>query len=142
MVLEQFLDVFGGLASTILSIAACLTLFVNPIRKKFIKWARNIGKDEARKEGDRVLEQLNTNINIVVKDIEDQIELDKKQTEALISLLRSSITHIYYKNEKEQTLREYEAKSLASHFEAYKSLGGNSFVHQLVERMSKWKIID
>lgn len=140
--LGTIIDTFGGLASTILSLSACLMLFVNPLRKKFIQWARKLAQTEAKKESDELLLELNKQIQIVTEDIEKQILIDQAQTDALLSLLRSSITHMYYKHEEDKTLRDYEAKAVTSQIEIYTALGGNSFIHQLAKIMENWNIIE
>ena len=56
-------------------------------------------------------------------------------------LLRNVIKDMYYSNRESKTLREYERKTLDSCYEAYKALGGNSFITHLVEEMRTWEII-
>ena len=57
------------------------------------------------------------------------------------SLLRSEIVRVYYRNLDAQELREYEYKNLCCCFNAYKSLGGNSFVEHIFNEMQEWKIV-
>ena len=56
-------------------------------------------------------------------------------------LLRAEIVRIYYRHLEEQRLREYEYRLLVSCYEAYKALGGNSFVDRIYGEMVGWKIV-
>lgn len=56
------------------------------------------------------------------------------------SALRHSITEIYYKHCDEKMLDMNTKNDLCSLYEAYTSIGGNSFVHELYEEMMAWQI--
>lgn len=56
------------------------------------------------------------------------------------SALRHSITEIYYKHCDEKMLDMNTKNDLCSLYEAYTSIGGNSFVHELYEEMMEWQI--
>lgn len=57
-------------------------------------------------------------------------------------LLRAEIVRIYYRHLEGQCLREYEYRLLVSCYEAYKALGGNSFVDRIYGEMVGWKIVE
>lgn len=139
---NDIFNAFGNVASGVLAISACLMLFVNPLRTKIVKWAGKIAHEEAKKEADELWDKINLQIEQMITDIHDQRYMNQLQTEALLSLLRNSVTHIYYKNEQNATLREYEAKILSSHMEIYLRLGGNSFIQRLNDIMKTWTIVD
>lgn len=56
-------------------------------------------------------------------------------------LLRSEIVRLYYRHHEDQQLREYEFKNMKQCYEAYKALGGNSFIDRIEEEMRSWDII-
>ena len=56
-------------------------------------------------------------------------------------LLRSEIVRIYYRHVKDKQLQEYEFRNLVQCYNAYKALGGNSFVDHIYEEMQDWEII-
>lgn len=56
------------------------------------------------------------------------------------SALRHSITEIYYKHCDEKMLDMNTKNDLCSLYEAYTSIGGNSFVHELYEEMMTWQV--
>jgi len=56
-------------------------------------------------------------------------------------LLRSEIVRIYYRHHEDRQLREYEFKNMQQCYEAYKILGGNSFVDRIHSEMKEWDII-
>lgn len=140
-VLATIFASLGGIASSILSIATCITLFAKPIRNRFVQWIKNIAFAETKEQIDLLLLQLNERIELIMNQINAQQGGNDLQTEALKSLLRNSITHIYYKNENSATLREYEAQILLAHCDIYFRMGGNGFIKQIYEIMKTWKVI-
>lgn len=63
-------------------------------------------------------------------------------TGGLRSMERDRITACYYKHsdEDDPALRQYERESLDKLYASYVTLGGNSFVHDLYEKMRHWKV--
>lgn len=56
-------------------------------------------------------------------------------------LLRSEIVRLYYRHHEQRQLREYEFKNMRQCYEAYKALGGNSFIDRIEEEMRGWEIV-
>lgn len=56
-------------------------------------------------------------------------------------LLRSEIVRIYYRHHDDRQLREHEFKNMEQCYQAYKALGGNSFVERIYEEMREWDIV-
>ena len=48
---------------------------------------------------------------------------------------------IYYKHVDEQTIRQYELENFIKLYEAYRSLGGNSFIIDVYNEILTWKVI-
>lgn len=55
--------------------------------------------------------------------------------------LRNEMLRIYYNNVDDKKLRQYEGENFVRLYEAYKSLGGNSFITKIYEEVQSWEII-
>lgn len=92
----------------------------------------NFGKEI--KEAVEGLSQKIDNMDTRIEDYRHETrEINK-------SALRHSITEIYYKHCDEKMLDMNTKNDLCSLYEAYTSIGGNSFVHELYEEMMSWQI--
>jgi hypothetical protein len=58
-----------------------------------------------------------------------------------LCLLRQEMLKIYYKHREDKTIRQYEAENFVMMYEAYKSRGGNSFIDEVYENVTSWKLI-
>lgn len=89
---------------------------------------------EEIKEAVKGLSQKIDNMDTQIKDYQHETrEINK-------SALRHSITEIYYKHCDEKMLDMNTKNDLCSLYEAYTSIGGNSFAHELYEEMMTWQI--
>ena len=61
--------------------------------------------------------------------------------ESVKCLLRSEITRIYYANRERRRLHSFEYQNVSMLYEAYKAMGGNSFVDRIWAEMQEWEII-
>lgn len=55
--------------------------------------------------------------------------------------LRGEMLRIYYHNRESGQIRQYEYENFVMLYEAYKALGGNSFIDKIYEEVKKWEII-
>lgn len=55
--------------------------------------------------------------------------------------LRSDMLQIYYRHVDSKTIRQYEYENFVMLYEAYKALGGNSFIDKIYAEVKTWKII-
>ena len=55
-------------------------------------------------------------------------------------MLRSSMLSTYYKHNTEDAWRQFEAENFGYMYEAYKALGGNSFIDTIHEETKKWEV--
>lgn len=78
---------------------------------------------------------------LFVKPIREKIFNTKKTTDGEKCLLRSEMLRIYYRHLDEHRFRQYEFENFIKLYEAYKALGGNSFIDEIYEEVEKWKII-
>lgn len=138
---DALFSTLGGAASSILSVVACIALFSKPIRNKFGQYIAKMTLKEVEGRTEEIVRDFKENNGLLLKQLSEQNRFNELQIEALRSLLRNTITYIYYSNESNKTLRSYEAKTLAKHCEIYFKLGGNGFVKQLYEIMQTWRVI-
>lgn len=55
--------------------------------------------------------------------------------------LRSEMLHIYYRNIDDGKIRQYEYENFVMLYEAYKALGGNSFIDRIYEAVKELEIV-
>ena len=82
-----------------------------------------------------------TAIAIFVKPIRQRIFNSKKANDGEKCLLRCEILNIYYKGLDKREIHQYEAENLVKLYEAYKALGGNSFIEEVYSDIKEWKVI-
>ena len=56
-------------------------------------------------------------------------------------LLRSDMLRIYYHNREAEKIRQYEYENFVKLYNAYKALGGNSFIDKIYEEIKTWEVI-
>ena len=55
--------------------------------------------------------------------------------------LRSDMLSIYYHNRECETIRQYEYENFVLCYEAYRALGGNSFIEKIYTEVKKWEVV-
>lgn len=55
--------------------------------------------------------------------------------------LRSDMLQIYYHNRENKKIRQYEYENFVMLYEAYKALGGNSFIDKIYSEVKTWEVI-
>lgn len=55
--------------------------------------------------------------------------------------LRSEMLRIYYHNYQDGYIRQYEYENFVALYEAYKALGGNSFIDKIYSEIKTWEVI-
>ena len=58
-----------------------------------------------------------------------------------LCLLRQEMLKIYYKHRDDNTIRQYEAENFVMMYESYKARGGNSFIDEVYEIVTTWKLV-
>lgn len=54
--------------------------------------------------------------------------------------LRTAMLSTYHKNKERRQLRQYEAENFVMMYQAYKAMGGNSFIDEIYEHVTKWDV--
>lgn len=55
--------------------------------------------------------------------------------------LRSEMLRIYYHHREKKVLRQYEYENFIMLYEAYKALGGNSFIDKIYAEVKEWDVV-
>lgn len=55
--------------------------------------------------------------------------------------LRNDMLHIYYKHRDSEKIRQYEYENFIMLYEAYKALGGNSFIDKIYKEVTTWEVV-
>ena len=72
----------------------------------------------------------------VVRTLKEQ----KKIREGQKCQLRAYMLQIYHDNKETRKLRQYEAENFVLMYKAYKAMGGNSFIDEIYEHVTKWEL--
>lgn len=94
------------------------------------------------------IEELKVEINTKFEDVnrklanmDTRIENYRQETREINkSELRHSITQIYFAHCKEKSFDLNTKNDLCSLYQAYSTIGGNSFAHELYEEMMSWEV--
>ncbi len=54
--------------------------------------------------------------------------------------LRTDMLRTYHKNKDAKRLRQYEAENFVLMYQAYKAMGGNSFIDEIYEHVTQWEV--
>mgnify|MGYP003523935307 CR=1 FL=1 len=80
-------------------------------------------------------------LSVLIKPIRERWFQSKRSIEGEKCLLRSEMLRIYYKNLDSRVIHQFEMENFLKLYDAYKALGGNSFIEEVHEEVSKWTII-
>ncbi len=82
-------------------------------------------------------------IGIIFKVIRDQSRIRQEQEkirEGQKCQLRTDMMRTYYRNRDAKKLRQYEAENFVMMYQAYKAMGGNSFIDEIYGHVTKWDV--
>lgn len=80
-------------------------------------------------------------IALIRKPIKTLVKKVKDVVEGIRGHLRSDMVSIYYHNVDAGTIRQYELQNFLMIYDAYKALGGNSFIDEIHETVMTWKVV-
>ena len=83
---------------------------------------------------------LSTFCAIVIKPIRERIFSFNRTKEGERCLLRSEMLRIYYTYLDRQEIKQYEFENFIKLYDAYKALGGNSFIDEVNLEVRNWVI--
>lgn len=79
-------------------------------------------------------------IGVIVTGIK-VVKWAKNITEGQRCQLRSDMLLIYYRHKDEKRIRQYERENFDKLYQAYKALGGNSFIDDIKEEVKTWEVV-
>lgn len=128
----------AAIVGCVMSCISLVTLICKPLRNAVVKFVtRQSGKTE-----------MQTQICEIRDMLLEHLEADKlkqanaaQDREALLCLLRNSITRIYYVYLPKKQIPAHEFKNMIFLADVYKKLGGNSYVTTIVESMKEWDVL-
>lgn len=82
-----------------------------------------------------------TLLAILIRPIREKIFNVSKSKEGERCLLRSEMLRIYYHNLEKREIRQYEFENFIKCYDAYKALGGNSFIDEINLEVRDWRVI-
>lgn len=56
-------------------------------------------------------------------------------------LLRADMLQLYYHHRQDQSVRQYEYENFIYEYNAYKALGGNSFIDKIYLEIQGWEVL-
>lgn len=78
---------------------------------------------------------------LFIKPIRERLFNIGKSKEGERCLLRSEMLRIYYANLEVKRIRQYEFENFIKCYDAYKALGGNSFIDEINLEVREWTIV-
>lgn len=114
MTVIEILSLVAEIAGYISGIFALILFFVKPVRQKILKLIN-------RK-----------------KEKQETISIYR---ESMKCLLRKNMLSTYYHNKDKGTIRQYELEEFILEYNAYKALGGNSFIDEIHDEVMTWEVI-
>ena len=127
----------GTVIGLVLSAITLITLCCKPLRRKIGNVIRKVSNMEETSEA---LEEVRAMLQQMVATQEVNQELMTHFQESQLSLLRDSITRLYFKYLPEREVPAYGRKDMVNLFEAYSRLGGNSYVKMIYEEFMDWPV--
>lgn len=78
---------------------------------------------------------------IFIKPLKKRAKEIQAERDGWKCLLRAKMLDVYYKNIDTETIRQYELENFLYMYQAYKQMGGNSFVDQVYETVTSWRVV-
>ena len=78
---------------------------------------------------------------LFIKPLRERVLGMRKVIEGQKCLLRADMLRTYYKHRDDGEIRQYEYENFLTTYEAYKALGGNSFIEHIFEEVKHWEVI-
>lgn len=79
-------------------------------------------------------------IKTVYKTVKIQADRIELINDGIRCQLRTEMMNTYYANKANEQIREYELENFIKCYNAYKALGGNSFIDKIYEEVLGWEV--
>ena len=127
----------GTVIGLVLSAITLITLCCKPLRRKI---GNVIRKASNMEETSQALDEVRAMMQQIMATEESNQAMMENFKESQLSLLRDSITRLYFKYLPEREVPAYGRKDMVNLFESYKRLGGNSYVKTVYEEFMDWPV--
>ena len=127
----------GTIIGLVLSAITLLTLCCKPLRHKIGNAIRKTSNVAQTREA---LDELRAMMQQLMATEEEKRQALEQFRESQISLLRDSITRLYFKHLEDRQVPAYARKDMVKLFESYEQLGGNSYVRTIYEEFMGWGV--
>ena len=78
---------------------------------------------------------------LLVKPLRERVFGLKTMLDGQKCQLRADILNTYYRGRESRTIRQYERENTDMEYEAYKAMGGNSFIDDVYQEIKKWEVV-
>ena len=78
---------------------------------------------------------------LFIKPLRERVLGMRKVIEGQKCLLRGDMLRSYYRDRDEGGIRQYEYENFLTTYEAYKALGGNSFIEHIYDEVKQWEVV-
>ena len=78
---------------------------------------------------------------LLVKPLRERVFGLKTMLDGQKCQLRADILNAYYRGRESKTIRQYERENTDMEYEAYKAMGGNSFIDDVYQEIKKWEVV-
>lgn len=75
-----------------------------------------------------------------IKPLRERVLGMKKVMDGQKCLLRADMLRTYYKHKDSEKIRQYEYENFLTTYDAYKALGGNSFIEHIYNEVTEWEV--
>ena len=127
----------GAVIGVVLSCITLITLLCKPLRNKIAGWIRKTSHMEETRAAADAARAMMQQLMAAEESKQAMLRLFK---ESQLSLLRDSITDLYFKYLPKKEVPTYERKDMVKLFESYRKLGGNSYVQTIYEEFMEWPV--
>ena len=84
---------------------------------------------------------FSTLLTIIINPLREKIFNLNRSKEGERCLLRSEMLRIYYQYLDTKKIRQYEFENFIKLYQAYKALGGNSFIDEIYQEVTTWTVV-
>lgn len=78
---------------------------------------------------------------LIVKPIRKKALANQAEENGVKCLLRSDMLRIYYRCLDARQIRQFEYQNFLLEYQAYKAMGGNSFIDHIKEEVEEWDVV-
>lgn len=78
---------------------------------------------------------------LIIKPVRKKAKDSKAEDEGVKCLLRSDMLRTYYKYKDHGKIRQFEYENFIMEYDAYKAMGGNSFIDHIKNEIDDWEVV-